>query len=148
VSAAADRFGRQPAVIEDLTEDQQRRLWLRVEHVLEAETGFRSGDPRDPRPGEPRAGYDPATSTAGQRRRAKVAELRALGRDDAAMLGLAQVSERTLKRLAAAYWRSGVAGCIDGRLVRRSGGHPVSATRSGRRSKRCTPRRCTVPGWA
>lgn len=124
MSAAADRFGRQPAVIEDLTEDQQRRLWLRVEHVLEAETGFRSGDPRDPRPGEPRAGYDPATSTAGQRRRAKVAELRALGRDDAAMLGLAQVSERTLKRLAAAYWRSGVAGCIDGRLVRRSGGHP------------------------
>jgi hypothetical protein len=124
VSTAGGQEGRQPARIDDLTEDQQQRLWLRVGHVLEAETGFRSGELRDPAPGEPRPGYDPVTTTVGQRRRAKVAELQALSRDEAAMLGLGQVSERTLKRLAARFWRFGAPGCIDGRLLRRSGGRP------------------------
>ena len=127
VSVAAGRVG-QPSGVEDLTAEQQQRLWLRVGHVLEAETGFRSGDPSQPGPGEPRPGFDPAVTTVRGRRLAKVTALRALGRDEAALLGLDQVSERTLKRLAAAYWRCGPAGCIDGRLLRRGGGHPsVSA---------------------
>lgn len=96
--------------------------------MLEAETGFRSGDPCDPRPDEPRPGYDPAATTVEQRRRTKVAELAVLGGDEALMLGLAQVSERTLRRWAAAFWQRGPVGCVDGRLLRRSGGHPsVSA---------------------
>lgn len=115
---------RQPAALEDLTPAQQDQLRLRVAHLLEAETGFRSGDPLRARPGEPRPPYDPATTTLGQRRRAKVAELRALGPDEASLLGLDQVSERTFKRLAAAHRRAGIVGCIDRRWLRPSSGHP------------------------
>ncbi|HZD00821.1 MAG TPA: hypothetical protein VFA46_11735 [Actinomycetes bacterium] len=96
---AASR-GRQPAVLSDLTEQQQERLRLRVAHLLEAETGFRSGDPLRPAPGEPRAAYDPATTTLGARRLAKVAELGALDGAAARLLGLERVSQRTLERLA------------------------------------------------
>jgi hypothetical protein len=119
---AASR-GRQPAVLSDLTEQQQERLRLRVAHLLEAETGFRSGDPLRPAPGEPRAAYDPATTTLGARRQAKVAELGALDGEAARLLGLERVSQRTLERLAAAYRRFGIAGVIDGRTVRRRIGH-------------------------
>jgi len=118
---AAD--GRQPVGLDDLTPAQQERLRLRVAHLLEVETGFRSGDPQRAPPGEPRPAYDPATTTLGQRRRAKLAELAALGRHEARLLGLAHASERTLKRLAARYRALGEAGLIDGRLVRRRGGH-------------------------
>jgi len=115
---------RRQGGIEDLTVEQQNRLWLRIGHVLEAETGFRSGDAAKPAAGEPRPCFDPATNTATQRRQAKIAQLQALDREEAVLLGLAQMSERTLERLAAAYWRHGPAGCIDGRLLRRCGGHP------------------------
>jgi hypothetical protein len=121
---ASTAQGRQVPVMEDLTPTQQEQLRLRVAHLLEAETGFRSGDPRQALPGEPRPAYDPAITTLGERRRAKEAELRKLGRDEARMLGLAEMSERTLERLAATYQRVGIIGCIDGRWLRRSGGHP------------------------
>lgn len=116
--------GRQPPLLDDLAPDQQRRVLLRLEHLLEVQTGFRSGDAHRALPGEPRAAYDPATTTLGERRRAKVAELRQLGREEARMLGLACVSERTLERLAAAYQQLGIVGCVDGRLLRRRSGHP------------------------
>ncbi|MEU9981346.1 transposase [Streptomyces sp. NPDC050856] len=113
---------RQPAGWEDLTEGQQTKARLRAAHLLEAETGFRSGDPRLADPGEPRPAYDPDHTTVGQRRRAKVAELKALGRQEAEALGLAQISERTLKRMAAAWCDKGLLGCADGRWLRISGG--------------------------
>src|SRR5260221_1000309 len=69
----------QPPVMEDLTDYQREVVRLRVAHLLEAETGFRSGDPLHPEPGEPRPAYDPRTTMLGQRRRAKAAELSALG---------------------------------------------------------------------
>lgn len=97
---------------------------MRVGHLLEVETGFRSGDPRRAVAGEPRPAYDPQHTTLGQRRRAKVAEFKALGREEAALLGLARVSERTLKRMAAGWRNAGLAGCIDGRWLRVGGGHP------------------------
>jgi len=50
---AVDR-GRQPACLEDLPAARREQLGLRVAHLLEMETGFRSGDPRRPLPGEPR----------------------------------------------------------------------------------------------
>jgi hypothetical protein len=115
---------RQPVAWEDLTLAQQQQLRLRVAHLLEAGTGFRSGDSLQALPEEPRPAYDPTITTLGQRRRAKVAELRALGRDEASLLGLDAVSERTLKRLAAAHRRAGIVGCIDGRWLRPSSGHP------------------------
>jgi hypothetical protein len=115
---------RQPPAWGDLTGYQQELVRLRAAHVLEAETGFRSGDPLQAAPGEPRLSYDPERTAVGQRRRAKVAELKALGAQEAALLGLGRVSERTLKRLAASWRRAGMAGLIDGRWLRPSHGRP------------------------
>ena len=66
-------------MLEDLTAGEREQLHLRVAHVLEAETGFRSGSPLRALDGEPRPEYDPDATTLGQRRAAKAAELRALG---------------------------------------------------------------------
>ena len=95
---------------------------MRYAHLMEAETGYRSGSPLHALPGEPRPGYDPAVTTLHQRRLAKVAEMAALGADSAAMLGLARISERTLVRWAGQCRRYGIAGCIDGHWLRRSSG--------------------------
>ena len=95
---------------------------MRYAHLMEAETGYRSGSPLHALPGEPRPGYDPAVTTLHERRLAKVAEMAALGADSAAMLGLARISERTLVRWAGQCRRSGIAGCIDGHWLRRGGG--------------------------
>jgi hypothetical protein len=120
---AGPSWPRQPVTLNDLTDYQQEVVRLRAAHVLEAETGFRSGDPLRPAPGEPRPGFDPLSTTLEQRRQAKAAELKALGADEAALLCLGQVSERTLKRMAAAVRDSGLAGCIDRRWVRACSGH-------------------------
>lgn len=125
VEAAEEPAGpsRQPATLDDLTDHQRQVVRLRAAHVLEAETGFRSGSPLRPGPGEPRSCFDPRGTTLEQRRQAKVAELRALGSEEAALLGLGRVSERTLKRMAAAMRDKGLAGCIDRRWVRPRSGH-------------------------
>ena len=117
-AAAPGRPPGQPPVMEDLTGYQREVVRLRVAHLLEAETGFRSGDPLHPEPGEPRPVYDPRTTMLGQRRRAKAAELNALGGEEGALLGLGSVSERTLRRMAEGWKDRGPAGCIDGRWLR------------------------------
>ncbi len=114
--------GRQPAGLEDLTARQRELVAVRYAHLMEAETGYRSGSPLHAVPGEPRPGYDPAATTLHERRLAKVAEITGLGADSAAMLGLARISERTLVRWAGQCRRFGIAGCIDGHWLRRSGG--------------------------
>ena len=88
---------------------------------METETGYRSGSPLHALPGEPRPDYDPAVTTLGERRLAKVAEMAALGAGSAAMLGLARISERTLTRWAGQCRRYGITGCIDGTGCARSG---------------------------
>lgn len=110
--------------MDDLTGYQREMARLRVAHLLETETGFRGGDPRHPDHGEPRPAYDLQNTTLGQRRRAKVSELGELGVDEAALLRLGRVSERTLKRMAAAWRDSGPIGCADGRWLRAGGNHP------------------------
>jgi len=114
--------GRQPAGLEDLTARQREMLASRYAHLMEAETGYRSGSPLHALPGEPRTAYDPAVTTLHQRRLAKVAEMTTLGTGSAAVLGLARISERTLVRWAGQCRRYGIAGCIDGHWLRRSGG--------------------------
>ena len=116
---------RQPVTLDDLTSFQLQVVRLRAAHVLEAETGFRSGSPLRPAPGEPRPAFDPRATTLEQRRQAKIAELKGLGADEAALLGLGRVGERTLKRMAAAMRERGLAGCIERRWVRPGEGHPV-----------------------
>ena len=54
-------------------------LELRLAHLLELDPGFRSGDPFQAGPGEPRPEYDPGlVPLVTDRRLAKVAELAAL----------------------------------------------------------------------
>ncbi len=120
---AADR-GRQPAGVADLTPQQRELVALRVAHLLEVETGFRSGDPLRPGPDEPKACYDPATTTRTQRRRSKAAELAAVDRDQARLLGLERASYRTLLRWEISRRRFGPVGCADDRWLRAGGGHP------------------------
>jgi hypothetical protein len=119
--AGADR---QPVVWADLTGEQQELVRSRFGHVQEAETGFRSGDPWRPGPGEPRSQYDPASTTLTQRRLAKVAEIRAMGPQAAAGVGFARVSERTLKRLGSECRAHGMIACVNGAWLRRGGDHP------------------------
>jgi hypothetical protein len=123
---AADR-GRQPKTIGDLTAEQRQRLHLRLAHLLEVETGYRSGNPLAAAPGEPKPEYDPAiTPSLTERRRAKVRELAALADHDpdhTRLLGLDRISLRTLERMASRYRRWGIMGCADDRWLRECTGH-------------------------
>ncbi|MCB5906026.1 hypothetical protein [Streptomyces pinistramenti] len=107
----------------DLTPDQLELARIRAEHVLEAATGFRGGRADRARPGEPRSAYDPATTTLGQRRAAKVVECRSMPRHEAARLGLQFMGRRTLETLTVLRGESLLLACADGRWTRRSGGH-------------------------
>jgi hypothetical protein len=138
--------GRQPAGLEDLTVRQRELVTSRYAHLMETETGYRSGSPLHALPGEPRPDYDPEVTTLHQRRLAKVAEMAALGAGSAAMLGLARISERTLTRWAGQCRRYGITGCVDGNWLRRGAGDPASPSRSGRPSVRCMVSACAGRG--
>ncbi|MGW6917350.1 transposase [Kitasatospora sp. NPDC054939] len=114
---------RQQTRFEDLTREDQQRLLLRVAHLMETETGFRSGSRHWAREGEPRPEFDPERTTLTERRLAKVAELKALHPDDACQLGLGQASERTLRRWSAGWHEHGIMGLADGRLTPVLRGH-------------------------
>ena len=116
--------GGQPKAAGDLRPGRRELAELRMAHLLEVATGFRGGDPLRPGSGEPKPEYDPATTTLTSRRRAKVAELRALDREEAGLLGLNAVSYWTLIRWENARRRFGLIGCADDRWLRESGGHP------------------------
>ncbi|MEU8703131.1 hypothetical protein AB0C61_36865 [Streptomyces sp. NPDC048680] len=105
-----------------MTEEQLQRARMRAAHVLETETGFRSGHRTRALPGEPRPVYDPDRTTVTERRRVKVAGLAVLDRQEAVLLGLAHMSERTSERLVATSGNSLVVACADGRWTRRSPG--------------------------
>jgi transposase InsO family protein len=123
-AAAGAGRGRQPKVPGDLKPRRRELAELRMAHLLEVATGFRGGDPLQPGPGEPRPEYDPAATTLTGRRRAKVAELKALDPGHARMLGLSAVSYWTLIRWENGRRRLGLIGCADDRWLRESGGHP------------------------
>ncbi|KPI22247.1 hypothetical protein OV320_1658 [Actinobacteria bacterium OV320] len=117
-SAAGADQGRQRKVSEDLKAGRLELTELRMAHLLEAATGFRSGDPFHPGPGEPRTEYDPA-------HRAPAREgggARALDPAHAKLLGLSSVGYRTLIRWENARRRFGLVGCADDHWLRRSGG--------------------------
>ncbi|MFJ9183933.1 transposase [Streptomyces anulatus] len=114
----------QPSTEDDLTDHQRTLLRIRRGHLLEVETGFRSGDPLHPGPGEPRPEYDPDCTTVTQRRRAKAAELRALDPEHAKVLGLSKVSYRTLTRWESKRRVDVTMGCADDRWTPSSRGHP------------------------
>ncbi|WP_395298767.1 transposase [Kitasatospora hibisci] len=125
---AASR-GRQPKAMTDLTPEKQRLTLLRLAHLREAETGYRSGDPHLSAPGEPRPQYDPDTTTLTQRRQAKAEELRqtaAQDPDQAAALSLKQAGYRTLIRWDMDRRRFGPIGCADDRWLREATGRRIS----------------------
>lgn len=125
---AADR-GRQPKAMDDLEEYERTIVTLRMEHLREVETGFRSGDPLDALPHEPRPQYDPDTTTLTQRRLAKAGELRKAAAEAPAQAkanGLHQVSLRTLVRWDTARAKYGPVGVADDRWLREATGHTIS----------------------
>ncbi|MFJ2263707.1 hypothetical protein ACIOKD_36360 [Streptomyces sp. NPDC087844] len=114
----------QPKTEDDLSDHYRKLLRIRLGHLLEVETGYRGGDPLHPGPGEPRPEYDPDRTKVTERRWAKAAELQALDPEHAKVLGLAQVSYRTLTRWESKR-RSDVAmGCADDRWTPATRGHP------------------------
>jgi hypothetical protein len=116
--------GRQPKTARDLDPARLKLARLRMAHLLEVETGFRSGDPMRPEQGEPRPGYRPDATTVTERRRAKAAELKAVNPEEARLLGLESAGYRTLIRWEKDRRRFGLIGCADDRWLRESGGHP------------------------
>jgi hypothetical protein len=114
---------RQRPRVEDLDGHDLERAQIRMAHLLEAETGYRSGSPYWAQPGEPRPEYDPERTTLTERRQAKVAELKALDRREARHLGLEWISERTLERMAALREVHGLVGLADGRWTPALRGH-------------------------
>ena len=113
---AAPAVPRQPVTLDDLTTTSGRWCGCGSRTCWRPRPGSAAGIRCGLAPGSPGPAYDPRSTTLGQRRRAKVAELRALGADEAALLGLGQVSERTLKRMAAA-WQGQRAGRVHRRAV-------------------------------
>jgi hypothetical protein len=118
--------GRQEPCLTDLNKHQRELVALRVAHLLEVETGYRSGDSTRSAPGEPRPEYDPARTSLTQRRRAKVAELARLDRDQARLLGLDRVGLRTLIRWETRRRTVGAIGCADDRWLRPMLGHHLT----------------------
>lgn len=125
---AASR-GRQPKTMSDLPPEKQQLTLLRLAHLNEVETGYRSGDPLLAAPGEPRPQYDPDTTTLTQRRQAKAEELHraaAENPEEAAALGLKQVGYRTLIRWDMDRRRFGPVGVADDRWLREATGRRIS----------------------
>ncbi|MCX5076950.1 transposase [Streptomyces sp. NBC_00513] len=125
---AASR-GRQPKGFLDLPPDKRPLVMLRVDHLREVESGFRSGDPLHALPGEPKPHYDPHATTLTERRLAKVRELRqdtVRNPDLAAAHGLDKVSYRTLIRWDLDRRRFGPVGCADDRWLRKASGRRIS----------------------
>ncbi|MFC9810510.1 transposase [Streptomyces virginiae] len=121
--------GRQPKAMADLSPAQQEIVMRRLGHVREVETGYRSGDPLRPLPGEPRRQYDPELTTLTQRRKAKAEELNRAALhdpDQAEAMGLHQASYRTLVRWDLGRRRFGPVGCADDRWLREATGHRIS----------------------
>ncbi|MER6422933.1 transposase [Streptomyces sp. NPDC001137] len=126
---AASR-GRQPKGVLDLPPSKRPLVMLRVDHLREVETGFRSGDPLNALPGEPKPQYDPNSTTLTERRHAKVRELRQdtiRNPDLAAAHCLDKVSYRTLIRWDLDRRRFGPVGCADDRWLREATGRQISA---------------------
>lgn len=95
----------------DLLDDSKRAvLDRRVAHMLEAETGYKSGSANDALPDEPRPEYDPLlVKKVTQRRLNKVADLAGTAEE---------MSLATLLRLRREYQQGGLAACVDGRDIR------------------------------
>ncbi len=92
------------SIVSDLRPVAARNLDERLSHVREVLTGFRSGDPHNAAPGEPRPDYDPARPLM-ERYDAKAGEL--------------GVGQSTVRRWAQQLRDGGPAAMADGRGLRR-----------------------------
>lgn len=92
------------AVLLSLPEAERSRVTELEAHLLEVETGYRSGNRLSAVSGEPRAGFDPDHTTLSERIDAKATEL---GR-----------TSRRLWQLRTAWQRNGLTGLVDKRKTR------------------------------
>ncbi len=91
-----------------LPDGPRAKAEVRLGHLVEARTGYRSGHAAEALPGEPRPGYDPRATTMAERFDTKAAELSAAGE---------KVSPRTLHRWWSRWQDLGLAGLVDARLT-------------------------------
>jgi transposase InsO family protein len=108
------RFGSVPLDAGALSDAQLREAAELLGHLNEASFGYRSGDPERPSPGEPRAEFDPVSTTLRQRLEAKAAEL--------------GCSAEKLRKRRRSLQRHGLAALVDGRQTR-SGAGPGTDSR-------------------
>lgn len=108
----------------DIIDPEQREVAEeRVAHILEAMTGYRSGDPDERLDYEPRPFYDPATTTVKERVAAKVVELNT---PQHKRFGTS-MSRTTIYDLHKRYQAGGLDAIVDMRLVkRRNGRHAIT----------------------
>jgi hypothetical protein len=105
------RFGSVLLNAGALSDEQLREAAELLAHLNEASFGYRSGEPGRPSPGEPRPGFDPASTTLRQRLEAKAAEL--------------GCSVEKLRKRRRALQRQGITALVDGRRARPAPGPAV-----------------------
>lgn len=98
------RFGSVLVKSGALSDAQLREAAALLGHLNEAWFGHRSGDPGRPAPGEPRAGFDPESTTLAERQAAKAVEL--------------GCSVDHLRRKRREVLRDGLSALVDGRSAR------------------------------
>jgi transposase InsO family protein len=91
-------------LLDTLTDRERKKLDKRLADLNEVLTGYRSGDPENALPSEPRPEYDPSTTTQEQRISAKAHETHRSG--------------RTIKRDLKRYRAQGLWGLVDKRAAR------------------------------
>jgi hypothetical protein len=102
LQAAPPKRAPQDGRLSVLDEAEQRRIRCLEGHLIEIETGR-------PPEGSPRSDYDPDLHTVDERELAKLAELKAAGRE---------MTQRQLQRLRRAYRNEGLIGLADKRALR------------------------------
>ena len=90
--------------IEGLSKAAKKQALERLAHLKEAETGYRSGNPEEPAPGEPKPEYDPYLVSPTERMKTKAQEL--------------GVSTATIYNWRQNYEEGGLAALPDGRTTR------------------------------
>lgn len=103
---AEEREPSEPSFPDLLTDEMRREAREKLEHLREAQTGYRSGSAESAKPSEPRSEYDPEITTSTERMKSKAKEM--------------GIGERTIWKMQKDYERQGLMGLADLRGIRQS----------------------------